>query len=130
MRQLGRARRRRGIIMAEAGAVYSVTILLVLGMMVAGLGVFRYQEVAFQARQAARWASVQSGTPTPAQVLAGGITPIMIPRNRLTATVARPTINSVEYISVTLTYRWTPEAFPTALSPVTFTSTSRQPIAP
>jgi predicted transporter len=122
--------RRRGIIMAEAGVAYSVTILLVLGTMIVGLGVFRYQEVAFQARQAARWASVQAGTPTPAQVLAGGITPIMIPKNRLTATVSKVTINSVDYISVTLTYRWTPEAFPVVLSPVTFSSTSKQPISP
>ena len=116
--------------MAEAGIVYPLVLLLTLATIVTGLGVFRYQEVAFQARQGARWASVQSGTPTSAQLLSNGITPIALKSNNLTATVAKTTINSVDYISVTLNYRWTPEGFPDILSPVTFTSTSKQPIAP
>ena len=121
-------RLRRGVVMAEAGVVYSVAILLILGMIMVGLGVFRYQEVAYQARQAARWASLQGSTvPSSSDVLAK-ITPMMLQKNLLSATVSKTTINSVDYVSVKLSYAWTPEGFPGVLSPVTFTSTSTQPI--
>lgn len=116
--------------MVEAAIIYPTVLLLTLGMIVAGLGISRYQEVAYQARQAARWASVQAGTPTPAQVLGQGITPQLLQSDKLSATVSRVKINSVDYISVTLKYRWAPEAFPGILAPVTLTSTSKQPINP
>ena len=49
---------RAGTILAEAALVYPVLFLLVLAIILLGLGVFRYQQVAHAAREASRWASV------------------------------------------------------------------------
>jgi Flp pilus assembly protein TadG len=54
-------RPRRGALAAEAAVVYPVMIFLLLLLVVGGLGVFRYQQVAGLAREAARWASVRGG---------------------------------------------------------------------
>ncbi len=45
----------------EAVIVFPILVLLVFGLLVGGTGVFRYQQVACQAREAARWASVRGG---------------------------------------------------------------------
>src|SRR5262245_21906608 len=50
--------RRRGATLLESAIVYPVTFLLLLGLIVGGMGVFRYQEMASLSREAARWASV------------------------------------------------------------------------
>lgn len=49
--------RRRGVTVVECAFVYPLTILLLFGMVVGATGVFRYQEVASLAREAARYAS-------------------------------------------------------------------------
>ncbi len=54
--------RRRGITVVECGVVYPVATLLIVGTVVVGLGVFRYQEVGRLAREGARWASVHGPT--------------------------------------------------------------------
>jgi Flp pilus assembly protein TadG len=46
-------------VLVESALVYPVVVLLLFGLIVGGLGVFRYQLVACQAREAARWASVR-----------------------------------------------------------------------
>jgi Flp pilus assembly protein TadG len=51
--------RRRGAVTVEAAVVYPVMFLLLLGIVVGGYGVFRYQSVAGLAREAARRASTQ-----------------------------------------------------------------------
>lgn len=51
-------RKRRGAVAVESAVVYSVLFLLLLGLIVGGLGVFRYEQVACQAREASRWAAV------------------------------------------------------------------------
>lgn len=55
---LRRKKARPGTILAEAALVYPVLFLLVLGIILLGLGVFRYQQVAHISREASRWASV------------------------------------------------------------------------
>ena len=55
-------RRRRGLLMVEASIVYSVALMLTLGTMVVGLGVFRQSQLASLARNGARWASVRGST--------------------------------------------------------------------
>lgn len=50
--------KRSGAVATESAIVFSVTFLLIIGVIVGGVGVFRFQQVACQARQAARWASV------------------------------------------------------------------------
>lgn len=49
--------RRRGTTAVEAAIVFPLTFLLLLGLAVGSLGVFRYQEVAALAREGARYAS-------------------------------------------------------------------------
>ncbi len=49
--------RRRGVSVLECAIVYPLVFLLLLGLMIGGMGVFRYQEVASLARAAARYAS-------------------------------------------------------------------------
>ncbi len=61
MRQFLGQSRRRGAVTVEAAIVYPVTFLLLLGLIVGGLGVFRYQEVSHLAHEGARFAAVRGG---------------------------------------------------------------------
>jgi Flp pilus assembly protein TadG len=65
---------RRGAVVVEAAVAYPLLFVLLLGVVVGGLGVFRHQQVACQAREAARWACVRgagyqkdTGTASPTQ---------------------------------------------------------------
>jgi Flp pilus assembly protein TadG len=49
---------RRGATLVELALVYNVLFLVLLGIISLGLGVFRYLEVSWLAREGARWASV------------------------------------------------------------------------
>ena len=51
-------RPRRGAILIESALVYPVLFLVVLGIIMLGLTVFRYQQVAHAAREGSRWAAV------------------------------------------------------------------------
>ena len=51
-------RRRRGSHMVEAAVVMPSLLILIIGMCIIGLGVYRYQQVASLAREGARYASV------------------------------------------------------------------------
>jgi len=51
-------RQRRGSILIESAIVYPVLFLIVLGIIVLSLAVFRYQQVAHITREATRWAAV------------------------------------------------------------------------
>ena len=53
--------RRPGAHALESGIIYWLVMLLVAGLMVCGMGVFRYQETASLAREAARFAAVHGG---------------------------------------------------------------------
>jgi hypothetical protein len=50
-------RKRRGATVVECAIIYPLTFVLLLGLVVGGLGVFRYQQVAALARKGARYAS-------------------------------------------------------------------------
>jgi len=52
---------RRGTTSVEAALVYPVVIVTVLGLLVGGMGIFRYQEVANLAREGARYAATHAG---------------------------------------------------------------------
>ena len=127
---------RRGVLLAEAGLVYAVTLLLVVGSIVVGLGVFRHHQVAWLAREGARWAAVHGPTyqaeqsqaaPTSASVLINAVTPRMVALklSALTPTLTWNTTASPQTVSFRLDYAWTPEGY---FSPITFTSTSTQVI--
>jgi Flp pilus assembly protein TadG len=55
------ARRRRGSTLVECAFVYPITCFLIFGLLIGGTGIFRYQQVAHLAREAARFASVHGG---------------------------------------------------------------------
>lgn len=52
---------RRAGVLVEAALVLPVAFLLILGVLIGGMGVFRYQEVAHLARLTARYAAVHGG---------------------------------------------------------------------
>ncbi|MBY0527067.1 MAG: pilus assembly protein [Gemmataceae bacterium] len=49
--------RRRGVTLVESAIIYPLTLFIMLALVVGGMGVFRYQEVAALAREGARYAS-------------------------------------------------------------------------
>ena len=49
---------RRGAVILEAALVYPMVFLILLGLIVCGFGVFRFQEVASLSREASRYAAV------------------------------------------------------------------------
>jgi Flp pilus assembly protein TadG len=52
---------RRGATLMEYAIITPITFLLILGLVVGGLGIFRYQEVSSLAREASRYASTHGG---------------------------------------------------------------------
>ena len=131
-REKQRLRRRRGVILLESSLVYTVTMMLLLGAIVMGLGIFQYQQIAALAREGSRWAAVHGSTYQSEQsaaaisstdVMNNAILPKVVILNtsaltcNLTMTSGRAT--------VALTYKWTPEAY---FSSITMTSTSVTPI--
>jgi Flp pilus assembly protein TadG len=79
-----RRQRRAGAILLESAVIYPVLLLLVFAIIILGVGVFRYHQVAHAAREGARWAAVhgakyaeETGRPaaTPADVYANAIAP-------------------------------------------------------
>ena len=56
------ARRRWGGTLVEGAVVGSLSLMLLLGTVVVGLGVFRYQQVADLAREGTRYAAVHGPT--------------------------------------------------------------------
>ena len=54
-----RRNKRRGVIALEAALVYPAFFILLFGIIILGMGVFRYEQVACQAREVARVASVR-----------------------------------------------------------------------
>ena len=126
-------RRRRGVVLIESALVYSMTLMLILGTIVVGLGVFRYQQIASLAREGSRWASVHGPTYvteqsqpaiTQSDVMTNAILPkiVILDSTALTCTSFSMTGGNA---TVTLTYKWTPEAF---FAPITMKSTSVTPI--
>jgi Flp pilus assembly protein TadG len=79
--------RRHAAITVEAAVVLPVMLFLVLLLIVGGMGVFCYQQVACQAREAARWACVRGGdyqkdtnldSPTQAEIFQNAVLPMVV----------------------------------------------------
>jgi Flp pilus assembly protein TadG len=131
-------RRRRGTHLMECAVVFPVTFLLLLGLIIGALGVFRYQEVASLAREGARYASVRGyeyqlvtskPAATPDDVYNNVISPraVILDPSRLSSTVTwNPDNKQGSTVTVTVTYQWVPEAF---LGGLTLSSTSTTPIS-
>jgi len=127
---------RRGATLVEFAIVAPVTLLLVIGLLVGGLGVFHTHQLAMLAREASRWAAVHgtdyasaTGKPaaTASDVYDKAIKPYAVGLNasKITYTVAWDTSNSPAHaatidgksvkvtnkVTVTVNYHWIPEAY-------------------
>lgn len=142
--------KRRGAVLVESALIYSVLFLILLGIIVGSIAVFRYQQVAHAAREAARYASVhgsdyakQTGNPAATAddiqaVVFGNATGMNT--NNAQCTVTWDTSNSPTHqtttttpaglpaygtafntVSVTVTYSWNPLKI---LGPYKLSSTS------
>src|SRR5262245_17814420 len=78
---------RTGAMTLEAGIVLPVMVFLQLMLVVGGMGVFRYQQVACLAREAARYTSVRGSqynqttdqaSPTQNEILQNAVTPLAV----------------------------------------------------
>ena len=147
-----RADRRRGAIALESALVMSVMFMLILGVIVLGMGVFRYQEMAYLAREGARYASVRgtqyatdtgNTAATASTIYTNAIQPKMAALSssqfsysvswnssnapyHTTTNGSGATVKVANTVSVTVNYAWVPEAF---FGGVTLTSTSTMPMS-
>jgi hypothetical protein len=118
----------------ECAAVYPMTIMLLMGSVIMGLGVFRYQQLQALAREGARYASVHGPTYASenSQSMASTSTVLTYVQG-LAVGLGGLQCTSVSYsasslpctVSVTLSYTWNPEGF---FSSTTWTVTSTMPV--
>ncbi len=133
-RRQGGFRDQRGVSAVEAAVVYPVTLLLLIGTMVVGLGNFRYQQLQSLAREGARYASVRGpnyaaatgnsqATAAAVQTHVQGLSAGMSGLECTAVTYSAATDPCT--VSVTLTYTWKPEGY---FKPMTWTVTSTMPV--
>ena len=130
---LRRNRQRSGATVVECAFVFPLFFLLLIGLIVGTLGVFRYQEVASLTREAARWASVRGhqysqATKNPAATAKDVYDNVIKARAKLIdpaeidySVTWDPNNRQGSKVTVTISYNWVPEAF---LGGVNLTSTS------
>jgi hypothetical protein len=128
---------RRAATAVEFAIVSSATLVMLIGVIVGALGVFRYQEVARLAREGARYAAVRgeaysraTGQPTavPADVHANVVLPggVALKPALLSSNVTwSPDKQPGSLVTVTVNYKWLPEAF---FGVVMFSSTATMPV--
>jgi Flp pilus assembly protein TadG len=113
--------KRRGISAVEGAVVYPVTMMLIMGTIVAGLGVFRYQQLQSLAREGARYASVhgpayvasQAGnTEASTSTVLAYVQGLAVGLNGLNCTEVTYSSTTIPCtVTVTLTYTWKPEGY-------------------
>jgi Flp pilus assembly protein TadG len=118
-----RQRKRPGVTVVECAVIFPVVFLLLLGTIVAGLGVFRYQEIAALAREGARYASVHGAryefdtgklAATPSDVYEQAIRPkaVALDQTKLKYSVTwSPDNRQGGTVTVQVDYFWIPEAY-------------------
>jgi Flp pilus assembly protein TadG len=143
--------RRRGTTTIEFAITCPIAFFIIFAIIVGGLGVFRYQQVASVAREGARWASVHGGqyaqetgrpAATPDDVYTNAILPAAtalspsqlsysvtwnkdnMPLEVVNGDYETPTGNTV---TVTVNYQWLPEMY--LVGPYNLTSTSTAQMA-
>lgn len=125
-----RNEQRRGVAVVEVAITAPVAFLLVIGLIVGGLGTFRYQQVANLAREGANYAALHSvyyenrtGLPraTSDSVKSNAILPLAagLDSSALNCTLTFDT--NANTATVKLIYNWLPEGL---LPPVALSSTS------
>jgi Flp pilus assembly protein TadG len=141
---------RQGATAVEFAIVGPIAFFFVIALIVGGIGIFRYQELASVAREASRWASVhgaqyQQDTGNPAATDVDVYNNVISPNaidfdlSQLSYSVTWNTDNHPYHsiivdnqwvpmrntVTVTLTYQWIPEMY---LGGYTLTSTSTVPV--
>lgn len=168
-----KTRQRRGTTFLQAAFALPVTFFFICATIIGGMGIFRYQETAHLAREAARFASVHAGTYASENVSAitAGTLPnvnetyltdsvvkaraVGLDTSQLkvavtintpngssdwdatgsnnsraiytTATQNGSSVDVVNTVSVTVTYKWFPELY--LVGPITLASTSVMPMS-
>jgi Flp pilus assembly protein TadG len=144
--------KRSGTTLVESAVVYPFVILMIFGLMIGGLGVFRYQEMSSLARRAARYAAVRgqewardtgNAAVSPTDIYNNAILPycVILNPSQMTYSVSynaanRSSSSFIENgevklrgntVTVTVSYNWVPEAL--LGSGVTLSSTSVIPMS-
>jgi Flp pilus assembly protein TadG len=127
-----RIRRRRpdGVTVVEVSITAPLAFLMIIGLIVGGLGTFRYQQVANLAREGANYASIhgpyyanRTGQPiaTANSVMQNAVLPLAagLDSSALQCTLNMDVVNNT--VTVTLQYNWLPEGL---LPATTLSSTS------
>jgi Flp pilus assembly protein TadG len=139
--RIQKQRRDHGAVAVEMALVLPVVFLMFIGLVVGGMGVFRYQEVAALAREGARYASVRGTAATETDIFENAVKPkaVAFDLSRLSCKVTWNQTNSPSTIisntqnpvgnavSVTVTYKWFPEWG--LVGPITLSSTSTLPMS-
>jgi len=133
MKRRGGFRDRRGMSAVESAVVYPVTLMMLIGTMVVGLGNFRYQQLQSLAREGARYASVRGpnyvaagGTQATAATVQTYVQGLAVSLSGLTCTSASySSTTDPGTVTVTLTYTWKPEGY---LGSMTWTAASTMPV--
>jgi Flp pilus assembly protein TadG len=129
-----RSKSRRAATVVEFAVVAPITFLLLIGVLVGGMGISRYQQVANLARESSRWASVR-GSQYAKDTGKPAATAQDVYNNVISAEAVSFDMSQLNYtvnwtpdntpmtgkVKVTITYQWMPEVF---LGGITLTSTS------
>ncbi len=148
---------RRGATVVEFALVAPLVMLLLLGFAVLAVGVYRYQEIAYLAREGARYASTHGAQYRADNRLSAGNSTVWTQEIRDTAVLPKASALDPEYltatanwsagsnwanagdastsfsstvkntVTVTVTYQWFPESF--WIGPVTLQSSATAPTA-
>lgn len=111
---------RRGASVVEMAIVAPLVFAMTIGVIMGGLGVFRYNQVASLAREGARWASVrgpeyqrlnQAPRPTADDLMAEVISKRSVALNQKLLQCDLVWGPNDSTVSVTVRYQWIPEAF-------------------
>lgn len=144
-----RAGRRSGATVVELAAVAPVFVLILFATIIGGLGVFRYNQVSSLAREGARYAAVrgldyarEAHQPAATQnsIHATAVAPLAVGMDpsRLSTVATWDQSNAprranpdgtatTNYVTVTVSYRWAPEAL--FGGEIVLSSTSRMPMS-
>jgi Flp pilus assembly protein TadG len=95
-------RKRRAALTVECAVVLPVMLFLLLMLLIGGIGVFRYQQVALLAREGTRWASVRGSSwaldtkqtsPTQQDILQNAVLPLAVGMDGSKITIQAEWIN-------------------------------------
>jgi Flp pilus assembly protein TadG len=95
---------RTGALTLEAALVMPLMMFLLLAMVIGGIGVLRFQQVACQARETVRFAAVHGGD---YQIFTGAVSPT---QQAIFQQVVTPMVAGMDITSLTLALQWIDQA--------------------